>query len=622
MKSYKNWIRFSLAVALLCVSCFAQNSGSYSVPTSGSGLNIIIGPGSCSTSATLVTFLGGSFPLVSNRTNYGYLGSNCILATNTTGFPSGAIPIFKAITGVAQVDSIVDSRPAFVISSSSSTNSGQLNFTTAGGVCDGVTDDTAALNAADLTLYNQGGGTLIFPVGTCLIAGQVTLPNDGAGVYPNQKPIHWIGSITGKFNNKAQADSGGTILNLIFNSPTAKIDTRGLGTFEIEHITLGDNSSDCASFLFTSNTTIKIHDDAFFGTTPASSGTPCNDAILLGGSGTTPGSPAFGAPFQGYGTEIRANFFNNFKRAVVGGNDAGSIQIIDNTLWSDNGNSTGGLIEFGCVTECSGNMALIVRDNLFEVANLKYALRLLAGQLGSTISGNSCWDGFSGAIFTNCVRFEVNSFYNFVEEHGPSTLNSGGAVSYTSDANTGGASNTNLFISTINNGVPPVRGFGIKRDGSFGIIDLITNGTAAGVGITNSSTYTNRGFIWSGGNTFQLSFNRSPNAPNYNSGLGGTLLSLGANQTDFYNSSTGVTGTVTNTWSIDSSGNLTAKTANEFFGLGTATVGALPAAAAGNTGRMIKVSDSTAVAAEGQTCVGGSTNAALAFSNGTVWKCF
>lgn len=51
-------------------------------------------------------------------------------------------------------------------------------------------------------------------------------------------------------------------------------------------------------------------------------------------------------------------------------------------------------------------------------------------------------------------------------------------------------------------------------------------------------------------------------------------------------------------------------------------VGALPAAAAGNKGQMRSVSDSTAIGAEGQTCVGGSTNAALAFSNGTVWKCF
>lgn len=55
--------------------------------------------------------------------------------------------------------------------------------------------------------------------------------------------------------------------------------------------------------------------------------------------------------------------------------------------------------------------------------------------------------------------------------------------------------------------------------------------------------------------------------------------------------------------------------------LGSTTVSALPSAAS-NPGAVIRVSDSTAVASEGQTCAGSSTNNALAFSNGSVWKCF
>jgi hypothetical protein len=55
-------------------------------------------------------------------------------------------------------------------------------------------------------------------------------------------------------------------------------------------------------------------------------------------------------------------------------------------------------------------------------------------------------------------------------------------------------------------------------------------------------------------------------------------------------------------------------------------VSALPTPiATGNTANvgMIKaVSDSTAIATEGQTCVGGSTNPALAFNTGSGWKCF
>jgi hypothetical protein len=55
--------------------------------------------------------------------------------------------------------------------------------------------------------------------------------------------------------------------------------------------------------------------------------------------------------------------------------------------------------------------------------------------------------------------------------------------------------------------------------------------------------------------------------------------------------------------------------------VGTTVVGSLPAAAS-VPGAIMRVSDSTAVAAEGQACVGGNTNVALAFSTGAAWKCF
>jgi hypothetical protein len=55
--------------------------------------------------------------------------------------------------------------------------------------------------------------------------------------------------------------------------------------------------------------------------------------------------------------------------------------------------------------------------------------------------------------------------------------------------------------------------------------------------------------------------------------------------------------------------------------LNATTVGSLPTASS-NAGKTMYVTDSTSVAAEGQTCVGSSSNKALAFSNGSVWKCF
>jgi hypothetical protein len=51
------------------------------------------------------------------------------------------------------------------------------------------------------------------------------------------------------------------------------------------------------------------------------------------------------------------------------------------------------------------------------------------------------------------------------------------------------------------------------------------------------------------------------------------------------------------------------------------TVGTLPSAAS-VAGGIFYVTDSTAIASEGQTCTGGSKTRALAFSNGSSWKCF
>jgi hypothetical protein len=59
----------------------------------------------------------------------------------------------------------------------------------------------------------------------------------------------------------------------------------------------------------------------------------------------------------------------------------------------------------------------------------------------------------------------------------------------------------------------------------------------------------------------------------------------------------------------------------EVFNFGSTVVGSLLSASA-HPFATIGVTDSTTISAEGQTCVGGSTNKAIAISNGTVWKCF
>jgi hypothetical protein len=55
---------------------------------------------------------------------------------------------------------------------------------------------------------------------------------------------------------------------------------------------------------------------------------------------------------------------------------------------------------------------------------------------------------------------------------------------------------------------------------------------------------------------------------------------------------------------------------------GSQTVAQLPAAGVNNAGQIRVVSDSTAIAVEGQVCAGAGVVTALAFSSGVAWKCF
>jgi hypothetical protein len=56
--------------------------------------------------------------------------------------------------------------------------------------------------------------------------------------------------------------------------------------------------------------------------------------------------------------------------------------------------------------------------------------------------------------------------------------------------------------------------------------------------------------------------------------------------------------------------------------LGAHTVSGLETAGPANAGAIAKVTDSTTISTEGQTCAGGGSTVALAFSDGSNWKCF
>lgn len=278
-----------------------------------------------------------------------------------------------------------------------------------GAACDDVTDDTNAFNALLTTVYNAGGGE-IKVIGTCLIDGAVLLPNNGAAK-PTQPGIRITGlnsSANGYWDVLAASPSA---LDLRDNAAVAKIDTRGAGLLEIDHLTLEDKGTDCAAFVQTTNTTLHINNVAFVGTKTTSNS--CNDAIILGGTTNTVGGASTDA-FQGYGTVIRDNFFSGIERMVYGRVFANGNVIADNTYSNLSGNSLAGgaAIEFDPQSLGGSVNGNVISGNLLESGYDSYGIKFTDIGYDNYISGNGCWD--PGTSYTSCVYFGPTSKFNTV----------------------------------------------------------------------------------------------------------------------------------------------------------------------------------------------------------------
>jgi len=259
---------------------------------------------------------------------------------------------------------------------------------------DGTTNDTAAVQAAINAANTAGGGTVYFPAGTYLIAGALSIPYV-SGTPPVQAPLRFTGALMDTNGASWGASpQRGTILNLTETTNTvAKIDSRGAGVLEIDHLTLEDTATDSVPFIQVTNTTLRAHDLNFTSSQTGAANT--QDAIILGGTNIADlGTANADAPFQGYGTVIRNNFFNRVRHAIVGNTYANGIQILDNTIGQGSGSSTAGdaPIRFtGAGTGSLADMGNYIAGNLIEETNYYYGIRLLNSQ-NFTLMGNSGFD--------------------------------------------------------------------------------------------------------------------------------------------------------------------------------------------------------------------------------------
>jgi len=282
-----------------------------------------------------------------------------------------------------------------------------------GALCDGTTDDSTAVIAAIAACYAAGGGEVYIPR-TSRIDSQLLIPNDGGGT-PKQVSITLRGDGCSKNTTTGSGvPNGGTILDLRYaGAGVAKIDTRGTGFFSIQDMSIVDNSGtpNTVPFFQTTNTSVYLNNVAFYGN-PARTGTACDqDAIVLGGTGTSINGTA-SSPFQGYGTVIQNCFFDRIRRCVYGRTYANGISIVNNTVWNKCGSNIGdgAAIEFlgDATSSCSGN---VISGNTIEVTKYPYAVKLTYAN-GNTLGPNGIYD--ATATHLAAYRFDTSATYNDV----------------------------------------------------------------------------------------------------------------------------------------------------------------------------------------------------------------
>lgn len=276
-------------------------------------------------------------------------------------FPGGAVPM--PVDGVANVKDF-------------------------GALGDGITDDTVPVQAA-IDSLSETGGVVFFPVGQYLINGQIALPNDGEPDDTRQQPYVFTG-VGAFYDSRRGVPTGGTILDLRFDGP--KIVTYGLGLLEASGITFADFGNDSEPLIYTTNTTLHIHNCGFYGTAAYNSAK--NDGIVLGGTDPAAiGGNDPNAPFQGYGTVIRDNYFARIRRAVYGRVFANGVVVTANTVWNNCGSNLPG----GAAIELDGdpdgltpqvNGGWYVAGNLIEVTFYTYGIKCRESQRSAFIANN------------------------------------------------------------------------------------------------------------------------------------------------------------------------------------------------------------------------------------------
>lgn len=257
----------------------------------------------------------------------------------------------------------------------------------------GAADSTTAFVAAFAAAHILGGDVVPSP-GIYRLDGQVPFPNDGGTPVAKIKAMRFHGRGT-TTSGRNDDPLGGVILDCRYNGAGGCFDSRAGGGIEIFALTFMNgalSSPPTTPFLFTTNTSLKVHDNEFFGNS-SKIGTDCDqDAIILGGTAAGAADMTVTSPFQGYGSYVRSNYFNHIRRGVLGQVYCNAVQIEDNTFWQacGSGLANGAAIEFFGDTG-SPDVGNVIMGNLIEVPAYPYGIKL-KNAVNNTIAFNNLYD--------------------------------------------------------------------------------------------------------------------------------------------------------------------------------------------------------------------------------------
>jgi hypothetical protein len=304
-----------------------------------------------------------------------------------SGSGSGILGI-GAGTGI----SINDADPSYPIISAAAVTGSSIvfNVVTYGAVGNGTTDDTIAIRAAITAAVAAGGGIIWFPAGTYLVTDTLTLPvsstasaitiNEGSPTIYLSVPLRFTGVMDNKMP-RGDAPTFGSIIKFqpseastfISEAPSGSfpptydyyslfIGGLGEGSFEFDHLSVMDTSSDSNLFFFFNNTVPNIHDCYFYGNSAYRAAK--TDVVQLGGFGpNTESQPNGGAAngiWQAQNGAIERNALTRMRHLAFVAMSGAGTRISDNNLYN------------GCGSNISsvGDAPIILSGNGWPITNI------------------------------------------------------------------------------------------------------------------------------------------------------------------------------------------------------------------------------------------------------------